>query len=130
LDMAGVTIPSDMQGRSLMPIFKGQVPDNWPKSMYYHYYEFGPPHWAMPCYGIRTERYKLIYYYTINQWELFDLQKDPDEMDNLFLKGGMEIKPDYKEVFNELLPELIKLRKYYKDDTGNPVRVWKRKDYN
>jgi len=130
LDMAGVKIPADMHGRSLMPIFKGQVPDNWPKLMYYHYYEFGPPHWAMPCYGIRTERYKLIYYYTINQWELFDLQKDPDEMDNLFLKGGMEIKPGYKEVFKELLPELIKLRKYYKDDTGNPVRVWERKDYN
>jgi len=42
----------------------------------------------------------------------------------------MEIKPGYKEVFKELLPELIKLRKYYKDDTGNPVRVWERKDYN
>jgi arylsulfatase A-like enzyme len=130
LDMAGVKIPADMQGRSLLPIFKGQVPHNWPKSMYYHYYEFGPPHWPMPCYGIRTEKYKLIYYYTINQWELFDLQKDPDEMDNLFLKGGMEIKPGYKEVFKELLPELIRFRKYYKDNTGDPVRVWERNDYN
>jgi arylsulfatase A-like enzyme len=130
LDMAGVKIPSDMQGRSLVPIFKGQVPENWPKSMYYHYYEFGPPHWAMPSYGIRTERYKLIYYYTINQWELFDLQKDPDEMENLFLKGGVQIKPGYEEVLKKLLPELIRLRKYYKDDTGNSVQVWDKKDYN
>jgi hypothetical protein len=84
----------------------------------------------MPSYGIRTERYKLIYYYTINQWELFDLQKDPDEMENLFLKGGIEIKPGYEDVLKELLPELIRLRKYYKDDTGNPVKVWDRKDYN
>jgi arylsulfatase A-like enzyme len=130
LDMAGIKIPAEMQGRSLMPIFKGQLPEDWPKSMYYHYYEFGPPHWAMPCYGIRTERYKLIYYYTINQWELFDLQKDPDEMENLCLKGGMEINSGYEAVFKELLDELTRLRKYYKDDSGSPVRVWDRKDYN
>ena len=113
-----------------MPIFKGQLPEDWSTSMYYHYYEFGPPHWAMPCYGVCTEGYKLIYYYTINQWELFDLQKDADEIENLFLKGGMEINPRYEAVFKELLDELTRLRKYYKDDSGTSVRVWDRKDYN
>lgn len=130
LDMAGVKIPADIQGKSLLPIFNGRTPENRASSMYYHYYEFGPPHWAMPCYGIRTERYKLIYYYEINQWELFDLQKDPDEMDNLFIEEGMEVRSEYKEVLDDLLSQLSKLRKEYKDDTGEPVKVWERKSYN
>jgi arylsulfatase A-like enzyme len=130
LDMAHVKIPADMQGKSLVPLFKGSVPADWRKSMYYHYYEFAPPHWAMPCYGIRTERYKLIYYYTINEWELFDLQKDPDEMDNLFLEEGMEVKPGYEEVLQDLLTQLKNLRKEYKDDTGEPVKFWPRNSYN
>lgn len=130
LDMAHIKIPGDMQGRSLVPIFKGNVPADWRKSMYYHYYEFAPPHWAMPSYGIRTERYKLIYYYTINEWELFDLKKDPDEMDNLFTEEGLEVKPGYEKVLKDLLAQLTKLRKDYKDDTGRPVRFWARKSYN
>ncbi len=130
LDMANISIPKEMQGRSLLPIFKGNVPEDWRKSMYFHYYEFGPPHWAMPSYGIRTDRYKLIYYYTINEWELFDLQKDPDEMENLFIMEGMEVKPGYEDVFKDLLPQLTKLREEYKDTTGNPVKFWPRKSYN
>jgi len=130
LDMANISIPKEMQGRSLLPIFKGNVPEDWRKSMYFHYYEFGPPHWAMPSYGIRTDRYKLIYYYTINEWELFDLQKDPDEMENLFIMEGMEVKPGYEDVFKDLLSQLTKLREEYKDTTGNPVKFWPRKSYN
>ena len=84
----------------------------------------------MPSYGIRTYRYKLIYYYTINEWELFDLQKDPDEMENLFIMEGMEVKPGYEDVFKGLLPQLTKLREEYKDTTGNPVKFWPRKSYN
>ncbi len=130
LDMAGIKIPDDMQGRSLMPVFRGNVPADWPRSMYYHYYEFGPPHWAMPCYGIRTERYKLIDYYTINEWELFDLEKDPDEMENLLNKEGMEVQPGYEEVLMDLLSQLTALRKQYKDNTGGPVKFWPRHSYN
>jgi arylsulfatase A-like enzyme len=130
LDMAHIKIPDDMQGRSLLPIFKGNVPTDWRKAIYYHYYEFAPPHWAMPSYGIRTERYKLIYYYTINEWELFDLKKDPDEMDNLFNAEGVEVKPGYEEVLNDLLAQLAKLREEYKDDTGGPAKFWPGKSYN
>ncbi len=130
LDMAHIKIPDDMQGKSLVPIFKGNVPADWRHSMYYHYYEFAPPHWAMPNYGIRTERYKLIYYYTINEWELFDLQKDPDEMDNLFVEEGMEVKPGYEDVLKDLLTQLADLRKKYKDDTGEPMKFWPRSSYN
>jgi arylsulfatase A-like enzyme len=130
LDMAHIKIPSDMQGRSLLPLFTGNTPSDWRTSMYYHYYEFAPPHWAMPCYGIRTGRYKLIYYYTTNEWELFDLQRDPDEMDNLFTEEGMEIKPGYEGVFKDLVTRLTELRKKYKDTTGREVRVWPRGSYN
>jgi len=130
LDMAHVKIPEDMQGRSLLPVFKGNAPADWRKSMYYHYYEFAPPHWVMSHYGIRTERYKLIYYYPINQWELFDLQKDPHEMDNLIKKGGMEVAQGYEDVLQDLLDQLTNLRKEYKDSTGIPVKFWPKRTYN
>ena len=130
LDMANISIPEEMQGKSLVPIFNGNVPDDWRKSMYFHYYEFAPPHWAMPSYGIRTERYKLIYYYTINEWELFDLKKDPDEMENLFIMQGMQVKPGYEDVLKDLLPQLTKLREEYKDTTGTSPIFWPRDTYN
>jgi arylsulfatase A-like enzyme len=130
LDMAHIKIPADMQGRSLVPLFTGYTPNDWRKSMYFHYYEFAPPHWAMPSYGIRTERYKLIYYYTINEWELFDLKNDPDEMDNLFEEEGMQIKPGYEDTFKDLLQQLSKLRKEYSDTIGRQVRIWPRTSYN
>jgi arylsulfatase A-like enzyme len=130
LDMAGIKIPDDMQGRSLLPVFRGKTPADWRHSMYYHYYEFAPPHWVLPCYGVRTERYKLIYYYTINEWELFDLQKDPDEMENLFVKEGMDIKPGYEGVLKDLLSQLAALREKYRDDTGSPLKFWPRQSYN
>ena len=89
LDLAGVEVPADMQGRSVAPLLKGSAPADWQRSMYYHYYEFAPPHWVLPHYGIRTERYKLISYYTVNEWELFDLEKDPDEMESFFCLVGV-----------------------------------------
>jgi arylsulfatase A-like enzyme len=130
LDLVHIPVPEDMQGRSLVPLFKGEVPADWRRSMYYHYYEFAPPHWVLPCYGIRTERYKLIFYYTVNEWELFDLEKDPDEMGNLLEKEGMEVKPGYEQVLQDLLGHLKELRKQYKDETGSPVRFWPRSSYN
>ena len=98
--------------------------------MYYHYYEFTPPHWVLPNYGIRTERYKLIYYYTINEWELFDLKNDPDEMESLFKMGGLEVRHGYEEVLKDLLAQLTQLREKYKDDPGKPVKFWLRNSYN
>jgi hypothetical protein len=97
--------------------------------MYYHYYEFGPPHWVLPNYGIRTDRYKLISYYTANEWELFDLKKDPDEMESLFKWNGYAIHPDYKKVAHNLVKELKQLRQKYKDNTGRPVRLWPTSSY-
>jgi arylsulfatase A-like enzyme len=130
LDLAGLSIPGDMQGRSVLPVLQGKTPSDWRKSMYYHYYEFGTPHWVLPNYGIRTERYKLIHYYSINEWELFDLQKDPDEMESLMRMEGMGVGAGYEDIAADLVSQLTALREQYKDDTGKPVKFWPRKTYN
>ncbi len=130
LDLCSLPIPDDMQGKSLVPVFKEQNPEGWPTSLYYHYYEFAPPHWVLPHYGIRTERYKLISYYTINEWELFDMLKDPDEMDNLLLMEGMKITPGYEDVVKDLVEKLKDIRSKYKDETGEPVKFWPINTYN
>jgi arylsulfatase A-like enzyme len=126
LDLLGLPVPADMQGRSIAPLLAGSAPADWPKSFYYHYYEFAPPHWVQPHYGIRTERYKLIYYYTLNQWELFDLEKDPDEMENLWEWGGFSVHPGYEQIAQNLVQQLQQLREKYRDTTGMPVKVWPR----
>jgi len=130
LDLLGIPVPSDMQGRSLVPLFHGQTPADWRQSMYYHYYEFAPPHWVLPHYGIRTERYKLIFYYTVNEWELFDLEKDPDEMESLLEWSGFRIHPGYESIVADLVSQLTALRAQYRDDTGAPVKFWPTSSYD
>ncbi|MGH9621901.1 MAG: sulfatase/phosphatase domain-containing protein, partial [Bryobacteraceae bacterium] len=116
-------IPQQMQGKSLLPLLNGKAVPDWRTSMYYHYYEFGGNHWVYPHYGIRTERYKLINYYKENEWELFDLKNDPDEMDSLFQWSGYKVHPSYKEITQQLVGELKQLREEYKDTTGWPVKL-------
>ncbi|HUT95353.1 MAG TPA: sulfatase/phosphatase domain-containing protein [Thermoguttaceae bacterium] len=105
LDVAGVPVPDDMQGRSLVPLLKGQTPNDWRKSVYYHYYEFPGWHDVARHYGVRTDRHKLVHYYDVGEWELFDLQKDPDEL------GSVYDDPAYAGVVAELKAELGRLRK-------------------
>ncbi|HEX7359113.1 MAG TPA: sulfatase [Bryobacteraceae bacterium] len=123
LDLAGLPIPQQMQGKSLLPLLNGKTVPDWRTSMYYHYYEFGGNHWVYPHYGIRTERYKLINYYKENEWELFDLKNDPDEMDSLFQWSGYKVHPSYKDITEQLVGELKQLREQYKDTTGWPVNL-------
>lgn len=130
LDLAGLEVPQDMQGMSLLSHIKGNPPASWRDSFYYHYYEFAPPHWVVPHYGIRTDRYKLISYYTINEWELFDLKKDPDEMESLFEWSGYKVNPAYEPVAQDLVQKLKQMRERYKDTTGNPVKLWPTKSYD
>ena len=119
---AGVKAPPDMQGVSLLPLLKGEKPAEWRKSLYYHYYEFPGAHSVRRHYGVRTKRYKLIHYYNIDEWELFDLQKDPREMRSVYSD------PAYAGKVKELKAELARLRKFYKvpEDT-RPVRRGPRK---
>lgn len=110
LELAGLPIPADMQGRSLVPVLKGNTPSDWRKSVYYHYYEFPQPHHVHPHYGIRTDKHKLIHFYTINEWELYDLEKDPSEMQSRYMD------PAYEQTVADLKRQLEELRKQYKDD--------------
>ena len=91
LDAAGIAVPKDIQGRSLVPILKGHTPDNWRKSFYYHYYEHPGPHNVHRHYGVVTDRYKLVYFYEpdMDYWELFDLKKDPQRVDQCVWPDGI-----------------------------------------
>jgi len=117
LDLAGIDVPADMQGRSLVPICKGETPADWRKSFYYHYYEFPVPHRVRPHYGVITDRYKLVHYYTpdVDDWELLDRQQDPLEVKNFYAD------PAYAETVKELQAELQRLRIEVKD-TDTPPR--------
>ena len=115
LELAGESVPDDIQGESLLGLLTGTAPPTWRDSIYYHYYEYPQPHRVPPHYGVRTERYKLVCYYTTAEWELFDLVEDPSEVRNVYGAPGME------SVVAELTAELRRLREYYGDDTGAPV---------
>jgi len=110
LDVAGAAIPDDMQGRSFKPLLLGQQPDDWRKSVYYHYYEFPGAHSVQKHYGVRTERHKLIHFYELGDWELFDLENDPHELTSVYSDAT------YAEVVAEMKQELTRLRKQYQDD--------------
>lgn len=112
LDFAGTEIPNDVQGRSLRPLLKNNKKIDWRDSMYYHYYEY-PHGWhtVKRHYGVRTHRYKLIHFYNdVDIWELYDLKKDPHELNNVY------DDPDYSAVVTRLKKELKRLRKKYRDN--------------
>jgi arylsulfatase A-like enzyme len=110
LDFAGVSKPADMQGRSFRPALQGSTPNDWRTSIYYHYYEYPAVHMVKRHYGVRTKRYKLIhFYYDIDAWELYDLQKDPNELNNVY------DNPTYADVVKRLKAELERLRKQFGD---------------
>ncbi len=114
LDMAGVEIPADMQGRSMVPVLKGKTPADWRKEHYYHYYEYPGSHMVKRHYGISTERYKLIhFYYDIDEWELFDLAADPGEMKNVY------DDPSYSSVKADLHKRLDNIMVQYNDSEEN-----------
>ncbi len=119
LDLAGAPIPADIQGVSLAPLLKGKAATkedkaaikNWRDAIYYHYYEFPAEHDVRRHYGIRTDRYKLIHFYghDVNNWELFDLKKDPHELHNLY---GL---PGYEQLQRQLHHRLELLQIQYDD---------------
>lgn len=97
LDLAGAAIPQDMQGASLVPLFKGSKPTDWRSSHYYHYYEYPGWHMVQRHQGVHDGRYKLMHFYDIDEWELYDMKSDPQEMKNMY------DHPDYTEISKRLI---------------------------
>lgn len=122
LDIAGAKQPDDMQGQSLVPLFKGESSVQWRDAIYYHYYEFPREHMVSRHYGVRDSRYKLIHFYQFDQWELYDLEKDPDELNNEYAN------PKYGNEISRLKKRLTDLREQYKDDSDVSVQSeqWQR----
>nr|NQU91603.1 sulfatase [Bacteroidota bacterium] len=109
LDAAGVEIPGDMQGESLLPLFKGHD-HGWRDAIYYHYYEYPGVHAVKRHYGIRTDQYKLIHFYhDVDEWELYDLEKDPHEMKNVY------DDTEYESIRDNLMTRLEEIRDQYGD---------------
>jgi N-acetylglucosamine-6-sulfatase len=105
LDVAGVEVPSEVQGRSLMPLFRGGS-DDWRQSLYYAYYELGE-HAVPQHFGVRTKRHKLIYFPKTDEWNLFDLERDPREMRSVYTA------PEYQAVGRAMKAEFARLREVY-----------------
>jgi arylsulfatase A-like enzyme len=113
LDLAGVEAPADMQGESIVPLLRGNTPSDWRDSLYYHYYEYPGCHSVRRHEGVATQRYKLIRFYGPDvpngeEWELYDLERDPREMKNEYNS------PEYKAVVQTMKEKLTALIKEYK----------------
>jgi arylsulfatase A-like enzyme len=117
LDYAGLPVPLAMQGTSCRALLQGHAPAGWRTSMYYRYFmHLDNAHNTTAHYGVRTDRYKLIYYYEPipgpQEWELFDLQEDPFELNNVYSN------PAYASIVQELSAELKRLRESLGDATN------------
>ena len=113
LEAAGAKVPSDIQGRSFLPLLQGRKPSGWRQSLYYHYYEYPAEHSVCRHYGIRTKRYSLMHFYNdIDSWELYDLKTDPEQMNNIYGK------PSTEKLTKELKKQLLQLQVQYDD----PIR--------
>jgi arylsulfatase A-like enzyme len=110
LDAAGEPVPDHMQGRSLVPLLKGERPADWRKSFYYRYYHDPGHHNTARHFGVRTETHKLIHFWKKDQWELFDLIADPDELKNIYGQPGTEA------ITAELKAELGRLKTELRDE--------------
>jgi len=120
LDYAGVKIPEDMQGESFRKLVS-QKDKKWRDAVYYTYYEYPSIHMVKRHYGIRTDRYKLIhFYYDIDEWELYDLQEDPQELHNVYDDDA------YATVRENMHKKLAELREKYKDSDENDQKFMDR----
>ena len=110
IEAAGLPASSEMQGRSLLPVIRGRTQPDWRTSMYYRYYHDPGDHNTRAHYGVRTRTHKLIYFWTKDQWELFDLVNDPHELHNLYGQPGQD------RLTATLKAELARLKREVRDD--------------
>lgn len=129
LDLAGLSIPGEMQGESIMPLLRGRTPEDWRTAVYYRYWQHLLHRNVTAHYGIRTRTHKLIYFYGLPLditdypavapgWELFDLVKDPNEMNNVYND------PSYEEIVTQMKKKMLELKEQYGDrDDAHPELV-------
>ena len=111
LELTGIEIPEEIQGKSFVKLLSENESKDWRQSMYYQYYEYPFWHHVQPHYGIRTDRYKLIhFYYDVDIWEFYDLNDDPQELNNLI------DSKDHKALIEELKRDLYELKNEYRND--------------
>jgi arylsulfatase A-like enzyme len=111
LEMAGAAIPGDLQGRSLVPLLRGERPSAWRDAIYYHYYEYPSVHMVARHRGVRTDRFKLIHFYQFDEWEFYDLEADPGELRSHY------DNPVYAAEVARLKERLQSLGEHYGDDS-------------
>ena len=127
LEAAGADVPKDMQGKSLLPLLRGEK-ENWDRdAVYYHYYEYPAEHAVKRHYGIATKEFKLIhFYYDVDEWELYDRRKDPQEVNNIFED------PEYASVVDEMKQKLREVREKYQDSdslSNGYIELYKQKGW-
>lgn len=110
MELAGARVPSEIQGRSLAPLLRGERPSDWRTSMYYRYYHDPGHHNTRAHYGVRTETHKLIYFWKKDQWECYDLVNDPRELRNIYND------PAHAKTVENLKKELYRLKKEVQDN--------------
>lgn len=110
LAAAGLPVPADMQGRSLLPILAGERPPDWRTSFYYRYYHDPGHHNTRAHYGVRTATHKLIHFWKLDEWEMYDLATDPEELRNLYAD------PAQATTVARLKAELARLKREVRDD--------------
>jgi arylsulfatase A-like enzyme len=115
LDVAGVTVPKSMQGRTLAPLLRGEKPKDWRHAIYYQYFEYPGWHSVRRQEGVRTQRFKLVHYYEVNEWELFDLDRDPEELRSVYADRR------YASVVRDLKQALTSLRREYAVPNRDPA---------
>jgi len=110
MELAGLPVPDDMQGHSLVPLLDGTRPKDWRTSWYYRYYHDPGDHNTRAHYGVRTETHKLIHFWKKDQWEMYDLVNDPHELKNLY------DDPAQADTVTKLKAELARLKKEVQDN--------------
>jgi arylsulfatase A-like enzyme len=110
--MAGVETPGNLQGVSLLPLLRGESPKDWRASIYYRLFD---PGWGVtPHYGLRTDRFTLAFFPPLDEWEMFDLEKDPQQLRSVYHD------PAYMKTRTGLVAELNRLQAFYRDTPARP----------